>query len=757
LRLDRILVTLFVLGVAPGNGATYIRAGQVFDGERMLGSRVIVIDSGRIAAVEESGLVVPAGAEVIDATGATVMPGLIDGHCHFMEPPKPYADNIEGYGRGRLEAEAMSAFADSRRHLLLNGVTTIADMGGSLAAYRGLRAALDKGRIIGPDLYFSGPQITAPGGHPAGTTYVGNHDLIDLATFQVDDTAVVRRKVAVLAKEGVDFISAVHDGRAGHDRNSPGVSDRVPNAPRLRLEVAKAAIDEAHRKGLKAFACIGSRAGADDMVRAGADGIESVCLAGSGGLLDARPEPGIFFTPTVAARLDEPRSNAQGLMQALEGSRQRGVSMVVGTDFPASGGFHCSDAIFREMEWFRGMGMRQVEVLRAATYDAARKLGKADSLGRVAPGYQANLLFVKGPADSGALLASRIERVMLSGRTVVQDGRVCRDCESGFRENSLSYLGYPYWDPLLSWMAGGTVTDFDFLRTGITAEVDFMYSIRNMWFANTVFDLPSPIPRTALRAGMHFDNQNRLFYGLGNETRLDDTTEYSNLVFREWASGRTTISGSWKALSYLVFDQTAVGRYKDRALPETLAGRSGGDEIALSLALAHDTRDHQANPWYGHYVSVGAQVAPAVFSHGHGFQKVTFDARGYVSVAHRHVLAGRLLGQHAFGDVPFYYLPEFGGDTLGRGYMPFRFRDRVSVIGQVEYRFPIWSFLSGAVFAEVGQFQPTVNKLRLDGFHPAIGFGPRVNFGSNESGIVGIDFGFTPEGWNLVLHNGQVF
>jgi hypothetical protein len=363
---------------------------------------------------------------------------------------------------------------------------------------------------------------------------------------------------------------------------------------------------------------------------------------------------------------------------------------------------------------------------------------------------------MRGSVDTGELSADRIERVMLHGRTAVQNGRVCADCESGFRENSLSYLGYPYWDPLLSWMAGGTATDFDFLRTGITAEADFMYSVRNMWFANTVLDIPSPIPRTALRAGMHFDNQNRLFYGLGDAS-LDSATEYSNVIFREWASGRTTISGPWKALSYLVFDQTTVSRYGDKALSDTLAGYGGGDEIAFSLALVHDTRDHQANPWYGHYIGVGGQIAQAVLPDGHSFGKIVIDARGYVSPAHRHVLAARLLCQQAFGDVPFYYLPEFGGDTLGRGYLPFRFRDRVSVIGQFEYRFPVWSFLSGVVFADVGQFQPAVDKLRLGGFHPSIGFGPRVNFGSNESGIVGIDFGFTPEGWNLVLHNGQVF
>jgi outer membrane protein assembly factor BamA len=307
-------------------------------------------------------------------------------------------------------------------------------------------------------------------------------------------------------------------------------------------------------------------------------------------------------------------------------------------------------------------------------------------------------------------------------------------------------------------LVGASATDFDLFRTGIAASVDVLFSTRNMWFANVALDLPSPVPRTALRTGAHFDNQNRLFYGVGNDTKLEDTTEYSNLIFREWVSGKTRISGPWKALSSLVLDQSTLSPYHHgKALPDTLAGDSGGDELAVSLALVHDTRDHQINPWYGHYVSVGAQAAPALFPQGHSFQKAVFDARGYVSPVHRHILAVRLLCQQAFGEVPFYYLPEFGGDTLGRGYLPFRFRDRVSVIGQLEYRFPIWSFISGVAFADVGQFQPAIGEFSLKGFHPSFGFGPRVCFGPNESSMIGIDVGFTPEGWNLVLHNGQVF
>jgi len=745
----------------------------VFDGETFLGPQVVVVRNGRIDAVEDSGFVVPAGATVIEARDATVMPGLIDGHIRFMASPMPYTNNMERLGWGRGAAEEVSAFPDNRRHLLMNGVTEIIDMGGPLATYGGLRNSLNQGSIVGPELYFSGPLITGPGGHPVGTDYVGQHDLIDYGTFQVTDTIAVREEVATIANEGVDFVEVVYDesGDSPREGTRPRSDARnasrmcprredarySPHFRRLRLDVAQAAISEAQRLGLRVFAQVGSEEEAWDMVRAGADGIEHDFATTSDSLLTEMAVRGVFFTPTIEACVHNVPAEAPDVKQTLRRAWELGVPLVVGTDFPASDGTNCGDDIFNEMQMFEDVGIPRFAVLQAATYNPARKLGKADDLGRVAPGYRANLVFFAGSADTGALSADRVERVMLQGRTVVQDGRVCADCARGFRETSLSYLGYPYWDPLLSWLAGGTATDFDLFRTGIAAEADVLYSVRNMWFANTLLDLPSPIPRTALRAGMHFDNQNRLFYGNGDTTSLGDAIEYRNLIFKEWASGRTRISGPWKALSYLVFDQTTASPYGDKALPDTLAGYRGGDELVASLTLAHDTRDHQTNPWYGHYVSIGAQAAPALFPDGHSFEKVIFDARGFVSPVHRHILAGRLLCQQALGDVPFYYLPEFGGDTLGRGYLPFRFRDQVSVIGQLEYRFPVWSWLSGVVFADFGQFQPAIGKFSLGGFHPSVGFGPRFIFGPNESSMVGIDVGFTPEGWNLVLHNGQVF
>jgi phytoene dehydrogenase-like protein/imidazolonepropionase-like amidohydrolase len=745
-RRGMILALLSAIALA-GARTAYIRAGKVFDGQKLIGSRVISVRDGLIQAIEDADFAVPEGAEVIDAGNSTVLPGFVDSHIHFMAAPLPYIMEIEKHGWGKLAAEGMSAFPEHRFHLLQNGVTTIADMGSPLAGYLDLRNARQKRSIVGPELYFPGPLITAPGGHPAGTIYVGQHDLIDNGTFQVADPAAVRKKVADLAAQGVDFIKIVYD-RMWY---------RKGGAPRLKLEVARAAIEEAHRFGLSVFAHVGSEEEARAMVHSGVDGIEHGFKLTSDTLLKEMAAQGISFTPTICAYVHYAPAAAPHMQQTLKRAYDLGVPLCVGTDFPASYGESAGDDIFREMKLFEEVGVPRIAVLRAATSAGAAKLGRDKELGMIAPGHRADLVFVAGSIDTGALSADRILSVMLHGETVVENQKLAPGYARQFRESSTSFFGYPYWDPLLSFLIGASATDFDLFRTGITASADLLFSTRNMWAANLALAFPSPIPRTALRAGAHFDNQNRLFYGIGNDTKLNDTTEYASLIFREGVSGTTRIAGHWKVASSLLFEQSKVSPYRSWSLPDTVAGNRGGNEAAFSLSLVHDARDHENNPWYGHYVAAGAWVAPAILAGGHSFRRVSFDARGYVSPFHKHILAGRLLYLETLGDVPFYYLPEIGGDTLGRGYLPYRFRDRIGLYGQFEYRFPIWDFLSGAAFVDVCQVQSAVGKFTTGGFHPAVGFGPRFSFGANENSILAIDVGITPEGWNLVLHNGHAF
>jgi outer membrane protein assembly factor BamA len=364
-------------------------------------------------------------------------------------------------------------------------------------------------------------------------------------------------------------------------------------------------------------------------------------------------------------------------------------------------------------------------------------------------------VFAAGDITRGTLTAERIVRVMLHGETVVENGDVVASQTHGFRRSSLSVFGFPYWDPLLSWLVGGNVTDYDLFRTGVTASLDVVASIRNMWFANLNLSVPSPIPRTALKVSAHFDNQNRLFYGIGNDTRPDSGIEYANLIFKQGIEGLTRLGMGWKAKSSITLDQSRLRPYRADTRP-AIPDSSGGNQALLGLYLIHDRRDHEDNPRSGSYFAVGGQTSvPGISSHS--FQRFSHDLRVYASPFPRHVIATRLYFQLTFGDAPFYYYPDFGGDTLGRGYLPNRLRDRTGLYAQLEYRFPIAGPLSGVVFADAARFQNRLSAFSFTGIHPSIGFGPRYTTGSNENSIIGVDVGFTREGWNLVLHAGHAF
>jgi imidazolonepropionase-like amidohydrolase len=739
----RALLALLALTALLSARAVYVRAGRVFDGQQLLDRRVIVIRDSLIQAVLPENALIPDSVEQIDAQDCTVLPGFIDSHIRFMAEPLPYLDQIEKHNWGKLEAEWMSEFPAHRLALLQNGVTSVIDLGSTPGSYLALRAALRKGSILGPEVYCSGP-LFVPAAHsgpiPASLSdYAGRHDLIDNATFPVTVPALACRKVASLATQGIDFIGIVYD--------QPGLS----------LEVARAIIEEAHQHGLRVYARVDSEPEARAMVRAGIDGIEHGFRLSSDSLLTEMKARSVFFTPTISTFVHSAPERVPQMQWTLKRAYKLGVALCIGSDYPASYGAQPGDDIFREMDMFEELGIPRVELLKAVTRNAALKLGRERELGMIAPGYRANLVFMAGSVALGPLTRDRITRVMLHGETVIENGRLVPRCAPRFKEHSLSVFGLPYWDPLLSYLVGSNVTDYDLFHTGIIASVDLVVSIRNMWLTNVSLFLPSPIPRTALKLGAHFDNQNRLFYGIGNDTRLSDTTEYSNLVFKENLSATMRITPEWKTNATLFFDQSELSPYRYGALPDTVPGHQGGNEGIASVTMSHDTRDNINNPWYGHYVALTGQMAPAILPGGHNFQKVMFDARGYVSLLHKHILAGRLLFEQAFSDAPFYYLPDFGGDTLGRGYMPNRLRARIGLLAQLEYRFPIAGPFSGVVFTDIGQFQNRFSGFTKAGFHPAVGFGPRLSTGSNETSIIGVDAGFTREGWNLVLHGGHAF
>ena len=393
-------------GAAPVNGAT------------------IVVNDNRIEAVTtRSDNSFPAGADIIDVSGMTVLPGLIDCHDHMANHRYDMAH------RWRLDEP------QSTRHLrtaavlkqtLAAGYTAVRDAAG---LDTGFKRAIDEGLIDGPRLMLSLSIISPIGGigdaiSPSGLALddcccIPGDPLVPLSV--VTSLADVRDIVRKMVRAGADVIKCATTG---------GASSRPGHGPRdgaFTLDEMRTLVDEARAHDRRVMChALGGR-GLDIAIEAGVNSIEHGCyLAEDPRHLERMAERGIFFTPTLLVyeyhrRSPQPhvRERAEALqgphVAAIKRALDLGVRVVAGTD--AGGHGHPENA--GELECLVKAGMTPMQALQAATGWAAECLGWEDRLGTVKAGKLADLVVVNGDpiADISVLRdAARIAMVIKNGK-----------------------------------------------------------------------------------------------------------------------------------------------------------------------------------------------------------------------------------------------------------------------------------------------------------------------------------------------------
>jgi imidazolonepropionase-like amidohydrolase len=406
-----IILLGWAMGVAGvGQGASaqvaqFFRGARVFDGERVLTDTDVLVRAGRIAAIGR-GLAVPADAQVIEADGKTLLPGLIDAHTHV--------------------------FGDALREALVFGVTSELDMFTDVSLARTLRAEQQAGKAAQrADLFSAGTLVTAPGGH--GTEYG-----LPIPTIRSPDDA--QAFVDARIAEGSDYIKIVYDDGAVY-----GLKFAT-----LTRETMRAVIEAAHQRGKLAVVHVGSAAGAQAALEEGADGLvhlfsdvlapadfaalartrnafviptltvlKSVTGEPGAGVLarDERLAP--FIAPTSRLALEQAfpaRAGTRHYNVAAETVRRlhaRGVPILAGTDAPNPGTAH-GVALHRELELLVQAGLSPVQALASATLVPARTFGLRDR-GRIAAGLRADLLLVNGDPTTDITATRAIEGVWKQG------------------------------------------------------------------------------------------------------------------------------------------------------------------------------------------------------------------------------------------------------------------------------------------------------------------------------------------------------
>ncbi|MGE0797432.1 MAG: amidohydrolase family protein [Lautropia sp.] len=415
---------------SPAPPPLLIRRGRLFDpvAGAVLGPHDVLIDGDRIVEVSERPLSSPS-AQVIDAAGRTVMPGLIDLHVHVM------ASQLNLGTQGALPDALVTLRAlPIMDGMLRRGFTTVRDAGG---AGFGLKSAIAEGSARGPRLYTSGRALSQTGGHgdtrPRSdhlrpTAFCGCFRAGDIARV-ADGVDQVRRAAREELQMGADQIKIMASGGVA----SP--TDPIAATGYADDEI-RAIVAEARARQTYVMAHAYTPEAIARAVRLGVRTIEH------GNLVDAETAAlmaaeGAFMVPTLVtyealagegARYGLPPESVEKIasvrtagLGALEILRDAGVRMGFGTDLLGPSHRLQSDE-FR----IRAQVLAPLEVLRSATVVGAEVLGETGRLGVVAPGAWADLLVVDGDplADLGCLAGQgeRIALVMKGGRIQCRDG-----------------------------------------------------------------------------------------------------------------------------------------------------------------------------------------------------------------------------------------------------------------------------------------------------------------------------------------------
>jgi hypothetical protein len=234
------------------------------------------------------------------------------------------------------------------------------------------------------------------------------------------------------------------------------------------------------------------------------------------------------------------------------------------------------------------------------------------------------------------------------------------------------------------------------------------------------------------------------FYGIGNRTREEEREEFTSSNWRL----QLNLQRRWGDFLFFglhleTFDLSMREVESGGMLAAgTVTGSRGGTISGLGLFIKWDSRDNTFSPARGAYASLFLNRFLHSLNGDFRFGQLAVDARSYWPLGREQVLAVQGIWRSAWGDCPFQVLPMFGGLNLMRGFYDGRYRDRNMLAVQAEYRRPLWGRFGICGFAGAAQVQEKAPRMRLDGFHPAAGFGLRYKFNRRENLNVRLDVGF---------------
>jgi imidazolonepropionase-like amidohydrolase len=402
----------------PPSGRWRIRASHaLLPGRGLVSDYVVTVDGAVVTAVAAAADPGPgsSGAEpgpIIDATGYTLLPGLIDAHTHLMFPggrdPVP---TIKTESEHAMVVRALGNAQDA----LMRGVTTLVDCGSKGSTMLSLRDAIDAGLVVAPRLLAAGRPITTTAGH---CHWLGG---------QADSFDDVIRQARTLAAEGVDFLKLMLTG---------GNMTALSNTGQLQYpeETVRALGAEARRIGIPLVVHAHTEGACRLAAESGARIIaHATCATGDAiGLSDqtlaALVESQCYVDPTLMVGVSPNHSLERKLIRAqmlplFRRMHDAGVPLLAGTDGGSTNVGH-ADVAGSVASLLNEVGLSLEECLASATELPARALGRRHQIGAIEAGLSADFTVVPGDLHDDISALYRPRAVYLKGRLVASEGHL---------------------------------------------------------------------------------------------------------------------------------------------------------------------------------------------------------------------------------------------------------------------------------------------------------------------------------------------